>query len=162
MCSAISQASRERHVLGRGQTAEVFLNLCFGISENLPKNMPVTCPQCGLFSTLIGGSTRGTRYAYVCQDANCDFRWTELRPVLQLNSNRDLHASNIAVGGQPRRSGGYKCRICGQMKLGHNCTGPTNHTRFDCVLKRMDPKVPGYTRRADDLPPRTEALGRCG
>jgi hypothetical protein len=126
------------------------------------------CPQCDTVSTCLGGSTRG-RYAYACQNANCAFRWTELRLALQLNG-REVRLSNVAVGGEPRRSGGYTCRTCGQPKIGHTCSGPTErifhtrffHTRFDHVLKRMDPnvKVPRYTRRADDLPSRTEALGR--
>lgn len=71
--------------------------------------------------TLRTGGTRGLRYVYVCD--LCDYRWSQLRaehPIL----GWDKRESKIAVGDEPRRSGGYACGVCGvRPKKGHVCTG---------------------------------------
>eukprot|EP00966_Prymnesium_polylepis_P157309 3635682-Prymnesium_polylepis.2 len=64
-----------------------------------------------------------------------------------------------------RRASSLACGLCGaKPKFGHTCPGPQRifETKFDHVLKRMDPnvQVQCYRRRLEDLPSRTEALGR--
>ena len=80
-----------------------------------------TCPfnNCGGHSVNLGGSTRGLKYAFMCEV--CGKRWHQLR-VPDMLGNYMVTESNRSVGVEPRRSGGYACGKCGfKPKFGHIC-----------------------------------------
>lgn len=86
----------------------------------------VSCPFCFAPRTVnLGGSTRGLTYAYMCE--TCTQVWTQLREP-DANGDLRIRLSKRAVNGKPRRSGGYKCGVCGQAKqpqpgVKHVCPG---------------------------------------
>ena len=88
--------------------------------------IPVSCPFCFAPRTVnLGGSTRGLTYAYLCE--TCTQVWTQLREP-DANGDLRIRLSKRAINGQPRRSGGYKCGVCGQQKqpqpgVKHVCPG---------------------------------------
>ncbi len=83
------------------------------------ENGRVLCPYCAGKSICWGGSTRGLRYKYLCE--NCGQRWTQL---IEPNAAGDYEVmpSNFKIGDEQRRSGGYACGKCGaKPKFGHIC-----------------------------------------
>tara|TARA_B100001063_G_scaffold240568_1_gene265768 strand:+ start:71 stop:2353 length:2283 start_codon:yes stop_codon:yes gene_type:complete len=82
----------------------------------------VACPFCGCQALLLGGSTRGEQYTYICHKG-CQQRWNQRR-VPNAVGDYEISLSKRAIGNEARRSGGYKCGVCGvKPKSGHICLG---------------------------------------
>lgn len=79
-----------------------------------------TCGTCKSAATLLGGGTHG-KYAYRCNI--CSAQWMQLPPK-RLVSGQDPQIQRCfrATSDEARRSGGYRCKRCGQHKKGHRCT----------------------------------------
>ncbi len=84
------------------------------------KGRMVLCPYCGCEDTqLLGGSTRGSKYAHLCN--KCDARWNQLRKP-NAEGSYEITKSTRAVGDEPRRSNNYACGKCGaKPKKDHIC-----------------------------------------
>ena len=84
------------------------------------KGRMVMCPYCGCEDTqLLGGSTRGSKYAHLCNQ--CDARWNQLRKP-NAEGSYEISRSTRAVGDEPRRSNNYACGKCGaKPKKDHIC-----------------------------------------
>ena len=107
------------------------------------RKIVVNCPFC--FSThcvLKSGSTRGVTYAYQCN--SCRQVWTQLREP-DASGDLRIRLSKRAVDGQPRRSGGYKCGVCGLKKK------PTPGEKHVCPGYRVSD--PGNANDDDTLQP---------
>ena len=89
------------------------------------KNVKSQCQSCGSDRTTNhGGSTRGTKYRFMCDE--CGWRYTQNRvwdPLL----GWDIKESKFAIEGEIKRSDGYKCGVCGMKKREngqpHICSG---------------------------------------
>ena len=104
------------------------------------ENGHVLCPYCAGKSICCGGSTRGLKYKYLCE--NCGQRWTQL---IEPNAAGDYKVmpSNFKIGDEQRRCGGYACGKCGaKPKFGHIC--PFKNIDADDAIAppSFDPLVP--------------------
>ena len=104
------------------------------------ENGRVLCPYCTGKSICCGGSTRGLKYKYLCE--NCGQRWTQL---IEPNAAGDYEVmpSNFKIGDEQRRSGGYACGKCGaKPKFGHIC--PFKNIDADDAIAppSLDPLLP--------------------
>ena len=73
----------------------------------------VFCPICKTKAKNRGGSTKNSRYKWMCMNALCMQIWTEF--VTPLNGERGICLSQTSK---------YKCSKCGKPKLGHKCDAP--------------------------------------
>ena len=107
------------------------------------ENGRVLCCYCAGKSICCGGSTRGLRYKYLCE--NCGQRWTQL---IEPNAAGDYEVmpSNFKIGDEQRRSGGYACGKCGaKPKFGHICPFKDLDAGDAIAPRSLDPLAPTST-----------------
>lgn len=111
----------------------------------------VACPFCGSAALLLGGSTRGEQYTYFCyKNANCAQRWNQRREPNALG-DYEITLSRRAIGNEARRSGGYKCGVCGvKPKNGHICLGKaTANTASALPMPASNLNLPADSMQVD-------------
>lgn len=113
-------------------------------SDSCHQLLVPTCGECNGTDVLLTGGS-GSRYKYVCQNDKCNNAFYEL-PSHHLASG--MQSQYQPVGARIGKSGGYKCRACGQLKAGHVCPFKSTNN----VKKKIKKVARQYTVYRTDEP----------